>query len=931
MYTNGDSQPDDVRRILRDVKSRKVLNQIMQMINEVLNITETFPLAKGQTAEGLVATVDAALANFLETGSFAISKCPIANSDREAVAELKDALRVVQDSGQVMVQTGRDFVRDSTCSKKRAIATKSGESLLTAVAKFLILADSIDVRVIVNKVDEIRETVRRMKEADSKEKVTMQYEVMISLIEEVDMTIRRRAVDLVKPQQRDDLLAARSALRQTAPLLYTSTLTFVRHPEDQASARNRDATEYEMLSALDSLESVLNGQEPNIIFSEYGRIGDLINEIDTFQNRIEIDPMKYRKDKNRPELEERAERIVSGSASIADSSNTRESRKQKIVAECNNLRQALQELLTEYEKSTGRRDDSDDIPLGIVEVHKRTKDLRRHLRRAIVDHISDAFLDTRTPLILLIEAAKEGDVDKTREKARLFADHAREIVNVARFSCQISSDVEGISIIQHTASQLENLAPQVSNAAILLSCHPASKPAQQNMEAYKNLWFEKVKLLTTALDNITTLDDFLAVSEAHIVEDCERGIKGILANAATPEENAMNCGDVDCAAGSIRGRALRVCDVVDSEMDFLQNSEYTESVKQAVRILREQRVEEFAVRASDLANRQETTGLNWDSNMKENEMNEFINACTLVHDAVKDIRHALLMNRSMHDVDSDVEYEVDGVGNSDGNQTISEQENQQNLMRRLPEEEKKKIQAQIDIFKVTQNRFEREVAKWDETGNDIISLANNMCKIMMSMTEFTRGCGPLKTTMDVIKAAQEISLYGTKLDKLARQIADQSDDSQTKRDLQAYLQRIPLYCTQLNICSKVKADITQVGNEIVVSALDSAMSLIQNARNLLDAVVLTVKSAYIASTKIRRVNPNSVRVEWRMAPPKKQPLIRPQKNNTIISFRRASERRPLQPAKVLAEFTRSEHDTGNESGDEIDHFNRQQRRVNNVF
>ncbi|EGT57529.1 hypothetical protein CAEBREN_24335 [Caenorhabditis brenneri] len=931
MYTNGDSQPDNVQKILKDVRSKKVLNQIMHMINEVLNITETFPLAKGQTAESLVATVDAALANFLETGSFAISKCPIASTDKGAIIELNEALRVVQDSGQIMVQTGRDFVRDSTSTNKRAIATRSGEILLTAVAKFLILADSIDVKVIVDKVDQLHEAVDKMAAAESKDEVIEHYKIMMSLIEEIDITIRRRAIDLVKPQQRDDLLAARSALRQTAPLLYTSTRTFVRHPEHVEAKRNQEFAVKEMHDALNSLESVLNGRQPEVTFSEYGRIGDLINEIDAFQNRIEIDPRDYRKHTDRPELEERAERIVSGSASIADADNTRESRKQKIVAECNNLRQALQELLTEYEKSTGRRDDSDDIPLGIVEVHKRTKDLRRHLRRAIVDHISDAFLDTRTPLILLIESAKEGDEENTKIRAKMFHEHANEIIHVARFSCQISSDVEGISVIQHTAAQLERLVPQVSQAAILLCSQPTSKTAQENMEAYKNLWFEKVKLMTTALDNITTLDDFLAVSEAHIVEDCERGIKGILANASTPEENAINCGNVDCAAGSIRGRALRVCDFVDAEMDFLQNSEYTESVKQAVRILREQRVDEFAERASNLAYRQEATGLTWDSNKKESEMNEFINACTLVHDAVKDIRHALLMNRSMDDVDSDVEYEVDGVGatSSDANQTISEQENQQNLMRRLPEEEKKKIQAQIDIFKFSQNKFEREVAKWDETGNDIISLANNMCKIMMSMTEFTRGCGPLKTTMDVIRAAQEISSNGSKLEALARQIADQSDDSRTKNDLQAYLQKIPLYCTQLNICSKVKADITQVGNEIVVSALDSAMSLIQNAKNLLDAVVLTVKHAYIASTKFRRVNPNSVRVEWRMAPPKKQPLIRPQKNNTII--RRASERRPLQPAKVLAEFTRNDIEAGGDSGDEIDHFNRQQRRIQNGF
>jgi catenin alpha len=58
--------------------------------------------------------------------------------------------------------------------------------------------------------------------------------------------------------------------------------------------------------------------------------------------------------------------------------------------------------------------------------------------------------------------------------------------------------------------------------------------------------------------------------------------------------------------------------------------------------------------------------------------------------------------------------------------------------------------------------------------------------------------------MAVIDAARRISEAGTQLDKLARQIADQCPESSTKKDLIAYLQRIALYCHQLNITSKVK-------------------------------------------------------------------------------------------------------------------------------
>lgn len=56
----------------------------------------------------------------------------------------------------------------------------------------------------------------------------------------------------------------------------------------------------------------------------------------------------------RPSLEEQLERIISGVAYIADKPNTREDRKNRIVLECNNVRQALQDLLSEYEKNVSR-------------------------------------------------------------------------------------------------------------------------------------------------------------------------------------------------------------------------------------------------------------------------------------------------------------------------------------------------------------------------------------------------------------------------------------------------------------------------------------------------------------------------------------------------------------------------------------------------
>lgn len=79
---------------------------------------------------------------------------------------------------------------------------------------------------------------------------------------------------------------------------------------------------------------------------------------------------------------------------------------------------------------------------------------------------------------------------------------------------------------------------------------------------------------------------------------------------------------------------------------------------------------------------------------------------------------------SAHDVD---EYpDINGISNT------------RDAYRLVSEEEKAKIAAQVETFRTEKHRFDREVAKWDDTGNDIIVIAKQMCMIMMEMTDFTR-------------------------------------------------------------------------------------------------------------------------------------------------------------------------------------------------
>jgi len=212
----------------------------------------------------------------------------------------------------------------------------------------------------------------------------------------------------------------------------------------------------------------------------------------------------------------------------------------------------------------------------------------------------------------------------------------------------------------------------------------------------------------------------------------------------------------------------------------------------------------------------------------------------------------------------------------------------------LPEEHKREIQMKVEGFMIIKRKFEYEVGRWDENGNDIIALTKQMCALMMNMTDFTKGRGPYRTTMDVIRAAQEISDKGDKLKIIAHGIGSDSVESDTKKSLFAIFDKIILFCHQLNMTSRVKADVQVIDDELKVSGLEAVTSLIQTAKNLLNAVIEAVKLTYIASTKYRRKESQKRLVEWKMAAPQKQPLfhneVGVQKNGHGI-VRRVSEKK----------------------------------------
>jgi catenin alpha len=204
-------------------------------------------------------------------------------------------------------------------------------------------------------------------------------------------------------------------------------------------------------------------------------------------------------------------------------------------------------------------------------------------------------------------------------------------VEVANLACSMSANEEGVKMVRYAAQQIQKLCPQVVNAARILASRPRSKVAQDNMEVFKQAWEGQVRILTDAVDDIVTVDDFLAVSENHILEDVNRCC------AALQERDPET---LDRIAGAIRGRSNRIGDVVAAEMDNYEPGVYTERVLEAIRLLKSELVPSFSGRVQDAIN-----GILSGEGGGAVDENEFIDASRLVYDGVREVRRAVLLNR----------------------------------------------------------------------------------------------------------------------------------------------------------------------------------------------------------------------------------------------------------------------------------------------
>uniref|UniRef100_A0A8V0Y198 Catenin alpha 3 n=1 Tax=Gallus gallus TaxID=9031 RepID=A0A8V0Y198_CHICK len=296
---------------------------------------------RSKRARILLASVEEATQNLLDKGE------KIAKEAVVLKEELHAALADVQKESQALKISAEAFTGDPCYLPKRQAVVQTARSLLTAVTRLLILADMVDVAYLLEHLTVFQRTFETLRNVSSKSDLQNTYQKFQKDLENLDYLAYKRQQDLKSSDQRDEIAAARATLKENSSLLHSVCSACLEHSDVASLTASKDSICSEIQNALNVISNASQGvgNKKGQPASYRATLGSALDEL---EHLIIQDPLVVSEEKIRPSLEKRLEAIISGAALLADSSCTRDFHRERIIAECNAIRQALQDLLSEY-------------------------------------------------------------------------------------------------------------------------------------------------------------------------------------------------------------------------------------------------------------------------------------------------------------------------------------------------------------------------------------------------------------------------------------------------------------------------------------------------------------------------------------------------------------------------------------------------------
>lgn len=264
---------------IRTMSVEKTLEPLVLQVTTLVNTkgaASTKKKGKSKRASVLVLAVTKATENFIERGE------QIANENPDIKLEMLEAVDEVRKHGGAMSAAAGEFSEDPCSSAKRAGMVRASRSLLSAVTRLLVLADMVDVHLLLKSLYVVENDLDKLQSVSSQDELVANMRQFGRNAAELVNQAAKRQMELKDPQLRDDLAAARASLRKNTPMLLTASKVYVRHPELDVAKQNRDQVFMEVCKAVHTISDVAQGKSYAPTMDVYTGAGELAAALDDF-------------------------------------------------------------------------------------------------------------------------------------------------------------------------------------------------------------------------------------------------------------------------------------------------------------------------------------------------------------------------------------------------------------------------------------------------------------------------------------------------------------------------------------------------------------------------------------------------------------------------------------------------------------------------
>lgn len=120
--------------------------------------------------------VEKATENFIERGE------QIANENPDIKQEMLTAVEEVRKTGEIMRTAAREFSEDPCSSLRRGNMVRAARNLLSAVTRLLVLADMVDVHLLLKSLHVVQDDLNKLRNASSQDELLNNMRVSLEFV-----------------------------------------------------------------------------------------------------------------------------------------------------------------------------------------------------------------------------------------------------------------------------------------------------------------------------------------------------------------------------------------------------------------------------------------------------------------------------------------------------------------------------------------------------------------------------------------------------------------------------------------------------------------------------------------------------------------------------------------------------------------------------